>query len=333
MKVFFTTDLHGSRWHYDQLQKSILQEKPDILLLGGDQCPTAFGEGAIAKQQHWLKTEFRDFLEAVLPICKTIWASGNHDLVGALDVLEDLQREGLVIQSNYKWIEIGPDLFLLGFPYGPASWGWCYKDWERRDGRRRINLSKYSHYFTTENGEYREIDGKKFFQIRPSLEELLQCIESTPPKKSKLLLLAHYPPYRSGLDESMNGPIGSRTIFQYIRKNKFDAVCCGHVHESPYLSKEWVHRIGKTICINPGQLGGENLNAVIFDTEDIEGSLIHTVFGKFGGSADYLLSKEELNKIIPAKPTPNMFGSKKNSKHYLSKLSFLVKRSKPNEKD
>ena len=94
MKIFFTTDLHGSKWHYDLLQKFIQQEKPDVLLLGGDQCPSAFGEGAIAKQKQWLEMEFRIFLEAIHPICKTVWTSGNHDLCGALNVLEDLQRDG-----------------------------------------------------------------------------------------------------------------------------------------------------------------------------------------------------------------------------------------------
>ena len=63
MKLCFTSDLHGDKQLYTQLVDLIHRERPDILLLGGDQCHTVTGDSAIEEQQAWLLTEFRGFLK------------------------------------------------------------------------------------------------------------------------------------------------------------------------------------------------------------------------------------------------------------------------------
>ena len=192
-------------------------------------------------------------------------------------------------------------------------------------GNIKFNLSKDLHYWITLNGELREIDARKFLQSQPSLEEILIGFD-TKPKNSKSLLLTHYPPYQSGLDECMNGPIGSKTISDFIEKSSFDAVCSGHAHESPYLTHKWMHRIGNTICMNPGQLGGENLNAIVFDTDDIEGTLIHTVFGRPDDEVNYVMTKEELRGKLAIMPNTDEYESKKNRKSFLQRFPRLLKR-------
>jgi uncharacterized protein len=39
----------------------------------------------------------------------------------------------------------------------------------------------------------------------------------------------------------------------------------GHIHESPVYSGIWKAQIGKTICIQPGQLDARRLSYVICD--------------------------------------------------------------------
>jgi Icc-related predicted phosphoesterase len=52
----------------------------------------------------------------------------------------------------------------------------------------------------------------------------------------------------------------------------------GHIHESSEISSTYWDLIGETICINPGQ-SAEEFYGVVFDLEDITGTIEHTVFG------------------------------------------------------
>jgi Icc-related predicted phosphoesterase len=52
----------------------------------------------------------------------------------------------------------------------------------------------------------------------------------------------------------------------------------GHVHESPAVSGGYADRIGRTLCVNPGQTT-ERLHAVVFDTRNPSATMNHTVFG------------------------------------------------------
>ncbi len=307
MKICFTSDLHGSTPLYAQLLDVIQREEPDILLLGGDQCPTEFGGNAIANQQHWLATDFHRFLESASAICKIIWTSGNHDLAGALGVLNDFQQDGLIIQNDFRWTTLGEDWVVFGFPYGPVSTGWIYKDWERIDSKQPTKASGGGASYTTLNGKVEEIHTDHFIQSQPSLKELLQ--ESHPPfDVKKFLLLSHYPPYKSKLDESVNGPIGSRAISGYLDRGCFEIACFGHVHESPYLTGQWMHQCGESICVNPGQWG-EKLHAVLFNTHDLNNSLTHTIFGQVNNAVPRIsrsFIRQEQRKKWESRETPNM---------------------------
>ena len=80
---------------------------------------------------------------------------------------------------------------------------------------------------------------------------------------------------------SHNGPnIGSGAVRNTIEKIQPIITLHGHVHESPYISGDWVEHIGETICVNPGQ--GDKLPAVIVDLiSSNEVYLKHTIFGEY----------------------------------------------------
>lgn len=70
-------------------------------------------------------------------------------------------------------------------------------------------------------------------------------------KNKKVILITHAPPYKTRLDKLMQGHCGSKSIRNFVEKNKIDLLICGHLHEN--FGKE--DRVKKTKVINPGPFG------------------------------------------------------------------------------
>lgn len=249
MKVCFTSDLHGSEELYAQLLTYIREQHPDLLLLGGDQCHPSFGESGVLAQRAWFGSEFKEFLVATSPICRILWTTGNHDLYRALDGLANLENDGLIVNADGAWADIGESWSIYAVPYGLPSYDWPVSDW------------KYPHGY----------------QARRRITDLLEKIPMPPPSAHSILL-THYPPYRSRLDNTIYGPIGSLALATYLAKNHFDIVCSGHIHEAPYLSGTWARKFKGSTQIQCGK-AFEMLHAVLFDTQNVDSSLTHTIFG------------------------------------------------------
>lgn len=273
MKICYTSDLHARPGLYHQLTELIEQERPDVLLLGGDQCTTRLDEHAIDAQRMWLRGPFRAFLERVRPICRVFWASGNHDLAGALDVL--VETPDLITNLDMCPAAIGDGWSAVSFPYGPVSRVWPYKDWERRDTNQSPPLDSGARFRVTFNGVMEAVDADTLYGDYSPLASLLSSI----PDSDRLILIAHYPPRSTDLDQSAFGSdAGSDALAAHIHHCLAPITFHGHIHESPYRTGRWATRIGGVLSINPGQFG-RRLHAVLFNTEDIEGSLLHTIFG------------------------------------------------------
>lgn len=275
MKICFVPDLHGSDNRYQHLLTLAHSAKPDLLILGGDQVPVHFDVDAVEKQRSWLLTYFADFLECLPDGCQTCWASGNHDLQGALNVISKLSSR--LLWPEKDWILLEDGWSIRSLPYGPPS-GWLFKDWERRDIDHNQSSDHNKHvYISTETG-VSEVDDDDWLKSFPTLATLFANL-SRPPDPAKAILVCHYPPYDSKLDQTAFGkPIGSRALRQHLMNTSYALSLHGHVHESPYLTGEWARQIGQTLSINPGQWGPD-LHAVLYDTEDIANTLTHTVFG------------------------------------------------------
>ena len=296
MKLCFTSDLHGDKQLYTQLVDLIHRERPDILLLGGDQCHTVTGDSAIEEQQVWLLTEFRRFLEEIRPICCIFWTSGNHDLAGNLPAVTELQCQNLITNCDLQPVDLGEDISLLGFPFGPVN-GWPYRDWERLDTDQSLPLKQYPQSFLTVNGRMDQVRTDDYFRSLPRLADLLdESLRQV--QGNHILLLSHYPPYGINLDISSYGhQIGCRKLREVLPSSDITMVCSGHVHEAPYLTGCWFKTIGPTLCVNPGQWG-EKLHALLIRTEDIQESLVHTVFGNYENSYIPRYSAEEMRRVL-----------------------------------
>ena len=65
------------------------------------------------------------------------------------------------------------------------------------------------------------------------------------------------PPIRLGLDKCGDSrEVGSKAVYNFLRKYQPRLSLHGHIHESPEVSGQWYAKLGNTLCIQPGQLNG-----------------------------------------------------------------------------
>ena len=72
MRICFTSDLHGARRHYDQLEELVRAETPDLLILGGDLLPDGDPDNPAETQVAHVNGEFMRRIEVVDSL------SGSH---------------------------------------------------------------------------------------------------------------------------------------------------------------------------------------------------------------------------------------------------------------
>ena len=102
----------------------------------------------------------------------------------------------------------------------------------------------------------------------PTIEDELRRLVR-PKDMARSIYVTHMPPSGLGLDVCGNGlRVGSRALYDFLRKHQPMLSLHGHIHESPEMSGTWHGRIGKTICIQPGQL--DPLTYVIIDADTMK---------------------------------------------------------------
>lgn len=229
MKMLFATDLHGNPGAYERFLRLAGRKNIDAAVIGGDITPVGF-LGFFVQVQ-------RDFLENyLLPRLEKFRGEtgkapfimmGNDDFRLNMDVLESGERLGLLRLMSQRVHRIG-SRYIAGYSYINES-PFLLKDWEKGDG-----------------------------EIRKDLEALAGKAD---PKKS--VFVFHAPPFNTKLDMVYDGThVGSRAIREFIEKFQPLLTLHGHIHESPRVSGSFEERIGKTLCINPG-----NANMVLADLE------------------------------------------------------------------
>jgi Icc-related predicted phosphoesterase len=286
MRILYTSDLHGRKHFYDRAFELIKQEKIDAFINGGD---ILAKEGSFADSIQTQRRALETYLIPRLrqgkegnPDGRIFLMMGNDDWAANMDLLEEEEKRGtfnLLHQRTYILESVGAihelPLHLTGYGNVPIT-PFSLKDWERWDDHSRPLLREGLRAYQSW--------GKKFVPIDPYkditgtiAEELEQVVKLSPPDKT--IYITHSPPFDTNLDRiSQRMGVGSKSVREFILKYQPPLTLHGHIHESPRMSGSYKDKLGKTICVNPGQVETE-LSAVIFDTEDIEGSLRHTVYG------------------------------------------------------
>lgn len=252
MRVLFTTDLHGSRWKYDRLFEVAEEFHADVVINGGDMLPKnnePFRQGEFITD--YLDNHFARFNSAgIYYLCYP----GNDDL----RIFDQLFEKTCDKYSNVfclaqRKLEVG------GYEFVGMNWVVDYpfrlKDRCRMDTDDYIFQEQFGTGLLSTPDGWQEIDdwfayAKKLPTIEEELDRLVR-----PPDMAKSIYILHTPPYRLGLDRCYDGTeVGSKAVYNFLKKYQPKLSLHGHIHESPEVTGRWYAELGRTICIQPGQL-------------------------------------------------------------------------------
>lgn len=270
MYCYFVSDLHGTTDKYQKLFNSILIEKPDIVLIGGDLLPhytiknfvATFLKPELDKLKQKLKDKFPQIL--IIP--------GNNDPKSEESQLINLEKEELCIYLHFRKIEINKYKFF-GYAYSPPS-PFLLKDWEKYDVTRNTGIGCISPEHGIRTIEIPDSE-KKYSTIKNDLKTFADKEENT-----NTIFLFHAPPYKTNLDRAaLDGKkidnveldvyVGSKAIRNFIESFQPYLTLHGHIHESSRLTGRWKDKIGNTHCFSAAH-DGKELAIVKFHLENLD---------------------------------------------------------------
>ncbi|HVP38125.1 MAG TPA: metallophosphoesterase [Candidatus Saccharimonadales bacterium] len=279
MLILFTSDLHGEPALYEQLFGLIAARRPGAVLLGGDICPTHFGPEGPPIQRRFLEQLFARFERiAAAQGTRFFFIFGNADCRANWEWLVGRERSHAV-PVHGRVLEMGEGLCVAGYNYVPVT-HLALKDWEKRD-LRVTGTERWEGIVTLERG-MEKVDLRKG-DPADTLERDFQRLGGQLDSRPTICVL-HSPPADTHLDCIGGGRhVGSLAARGFLERTQPALALSGHIHESPRLSGRYADRLGRTLCVNPGQTPGGRLHAVLFDSADPAGTLTHTVLGSAGG--------------------------------------------------
>jgi Icc-related predicted phosphoesterase len=269
MKILYTTDIHGNSWKYKELIKAALENKPDVVINGGDMLPF---DNNLHRQKEYIINNLNEHFKAFDEMkIHYLCFPGNDDLMAFDSLFEDTcNRYSYVKYLAQKRVKLG-DYEFLGFNLVP-NFPFALKDRCRKDDKKyKIGYQPEEAgdaFFSRENGFEEIPDWKKLIETLPTIEEELEKLEK-PQDISKTVYIMHGPPANLGLDVCLHGEkVGSQAMYRFIKKYQPLLTLHGHIHESPDVSGIWKTEIGKTVVIQPGQYGQmEDFAYVLIDLE------------------------------------------------------------------
>lgn len=278
MRIGFTSDFHGTRTLYDQLERLLRREQPDLLILGGDILPDGQPRDPAGTQAAWVHEVLAPRIDAyrkAAPGLTVACCMGNHDWLRSETALRDEQNAGRLTVLDMQRIWHFRGVNFLACPFSPPSPHFA-KDYERLDTAGDALPNFECAVLATQENQIRELTVEQHFRQRPTLSEEL---ETMPTPDEPWILVAHAPPYDTKLDRlpNLDQPIGSKAVRRFVESRRPLCALHGHVHESAEVTGAYWDEIDGVLCINPGQ-NHERLHAVLFDTEHPRNTLRHTVF-------------------------------------------------------
>ena len=287
MKFLYTSDLHGETHLYQELLSLAISSSSEILAIGGDLlpsfAPTKRYEDMVPNQKTFIDRFLFPFLKRILegtPIEKIFLIPGNWDLGYPFLFRETTEK---IIDLNQKSCRLKNGYEIIGYPFVPPT-PFRPKDYEKMDDREAPwPPQKNPSYIRSPDQADRltPIDPYPYLRGRETIEEDLDRLPK-PLHPKKTIYLMHSPPFGTPLDLIQGGkPAGSRSIRSFIERSQPLLTLHGHIHEAPEISGAYRTRLGQTIMVNPGQFIRTDrdfikLHAVIFETERIEETLMHT---------------------------------------------------------
>ena len=252
MKLLYVTDLHGSVWKYDKLFELAKKHKADAVINGGDMLPKS---GDLHKIQlefitTYLPNHFEQFNNVgVHYLC----CLGNDDLAIYDDLFSQLISKYPFIQNIaqkkfqiFSWEFIGFN-FVVDYPFR-------LNDRCRMDTKEYVFEGQFGTGLLSQKQGFKEIENWFVYaHSLPTIEDELEKL-AMPKKMKKAIYVIHMPPSRLGLDKCSNGSqVGSKAVYNFLKKNQPLLSLHGHIHESPLMTNVWMNMLKKTVCVQPGQ--------------------------------------------------------------------------------
>ena len=273
---FFTSDLHGKTDRYNKLFDLIYNDKPNLVLLGGDLLPS--GLHSFLGDENIVEDFMNDFLIKKLNEIKSNLGE-KYPLIGLILGNDDskINEQNFIDgekQNLWTYLHNRSYLFgnyrLYGYSYIPPT-PFLLKDWEKYDVSRYVDPGCLS----PEEGKFSikvDRNNVKYSTIQKDLDKLVSNHSM-----KKAILLFHSPPYNTNLDRAaldgkkidhvpLDVNIGSIAIRRFIETKQPYLTLHGHVHESAKLTGSWNDKIGQTHMFT-GAHEGPELSLIKFDLE------------------------------------------------------------------
>jgi Icc-related predicted phosphoesterase len=298
MRLVYTADLHGNIESYRALLDLAVMSQAKVAIVGGDLLPHAINrQSAIQTQRDFVEQDLRPLLEAFHAAHSDIdvyLLAGNDDWAAAIAALDALEADGLAYPLHHRVYVVEtihePEnernplvksdrqtaLFLAGYACVPPT-PFSIKDYERRDDGP-VLLWSFEMAYTSDTGVITPIEAE-VIEARPSIgDDLAVLAQQSDPVRT--IYVCHTPPANTPLDQMPNDKhVGSRALRAFIETHAPPLTLHGHIHEAPRMSGRFATRLGTTWCVNPGN-DQRRFHAVTLDTDDVEGTLEHTVYGR-----------------------------------------------------
>ncbi|MFH1237287.1 MAG: metallophosphoesterase [Candidatus Aenigmatarchaeota archaeon] len=214
-KILYVTDVHGTVKVYERVFELAKASDVEAIIIGGDITSGVNPSGQAFFLKFYLVPRLIEFKKTVK---KPVFIMmGNDDFEANFKLLKKagkLRAAMLLHRKSYRH----KGWTIAGYPYiNPTPF--LLKDWEK-----------------TEEEIYAEL---KAMSARLDME--------------KMIFAFHAPPFGTKLDVLHNGEHkGSEAIRRFIEDSQPALALHGHIHESPAVSKAMKQKIGRTLCVNPG---------------------------------------------------------------------------------
>jgi len=268
MKLLFATDFHGSKWKYDRLFEIAVSSDVKAVINGGDMLPT---HGDLFRQGEFI-TDYLDDYFSHFDSSKIYYLGflANDDL-RIFDRLfeETCARHPFVVSlAQHKFV-------IEGYEFIGMNWVVDYPF--RLKDRCRKDTDDYKHQeqfgtavLSTPKGWKEITDWFSYLGGLPTIEDEMNDLVR-PDNMERCVYVIHMPPSHLGLDKCYRGSeVGSTAIYRFLEKHQPKLSLHGHIHESPEISGTWYAHIGKTSCIQPGQLDELTYTLIDLDTMKFE---------------------------------------------------------------
>lgn len=295
MRLVYTADLHGDIQSYRSLLNLAVSTGARAAIVGGDLFPNAINRhDALDRQRDFVAQALRPLLEqfhAAYPDIQIYLLPGNDDWAAAITALDELAAAELAYPLHERvytlvaapgtvraeaQAETAAPLWLAGYACVPLT-PFSIKDYERRDDGPLPPFG-FGMAYASWDGAIRPVGAHEVAALPSIAEGLAALAQRSDPART--IYVCHTPPANTPLDQMMRDRhVGSRALRAFIERHAPLLTLHGHIHESPELSGRYAVRLGTTWCVNPGH-DRQLFQAVSLDSDNIAGTIDHTVFGR-----------------------------------------------------